>query len=199
MSAREVFAEVVKDMPFYGKDGGVTFSGGEPLVQVGFLAELLRLCKAHGINTAVDTAGCAPWANIEAVMDLTDIFLYDIKAIDPNLHKSGTERNNRMILKNLDRILQAGKNIIIRIPVIPGFNDGRELERIKTYAEGKKIIHKNLIDIELLPYHDLGAVKYERRIGDDKYAQQLPYLCRHPRVGDTRRKNPHRAAIYQPK
>jgi len=164
MAAGDVFAEVIKDLPFYGKDGGVTFSGGEPLVQARFLAAMLELCKASGINTAVDTAGCVPWANIESIIGLTDIFLYDIKAIDPTLHKSGTERNNRIVLKNLDRILLSEKNVIIRIPVIPGFNGGQELERIKTYANAKKHDYKNLIDIELLPYHDLGAVKYERRV-----------------------------------
>ncbi|MCL2816167.1 MAG: glycyl-radical enzyme activating protein [Oscillospiraceae bacterium] len=157
-AAAEAVREIMKDAPFYGSEGGVTFSGGEPLIQPDFLFTLLKLCKTKKINTAVDTAGNVPWENFEKIINLTDIFLYDIKAVSPEIHKKGSGADNRLILGNLDRLSGTGKRIIIRVPVIPDFNEGDEISRIKKYVGDIK----NVTDIELLPYHNLGQDKAER-------------------------------------
>jgi len=154
----EVMREIMKDAPFYGDRGGVTFSGGEPLMQPDFLASLLKSCKSENLNTAVDTAGNVSWKNFETILPFTDIFLYDIKAVCPELHKKGTGNDNKLILENLDKLSETGKRLIIRIPVIPGFHKIEELEKTKKYAEGIK----NVTEIENLPYHNLGESKAKR-------------------------------------
>ena len=163
MQDSAVLIEILKDLPFYGEEGGVTFSGGEPLLQPEFLASLLKLCKDKDLNTAVDTAGNVPWKNIGMIADLVDVFLYDIKALDTRLHKKGTGADNCLILENLKNLLDMGKRIIIRIPAIPGFNDGGELERIIQYAKRlKKDYQKSICGIETLAYHNLGEDKAQR-------------------------------------
>jgi pyruvate formate lyase activating enzyme len=118
-----------------------------------YIAELASLCKENGISVAIDTAGCVPFSSFERVLPYADLFLYDLKAIDPDLHKRGTGRENRLILENLDRLIAAGKRIMIRVPVIPDFNDGDELERIKDFCA------KRALECELLPYHEFGIDK----------------------------------------
>lgn len=153
----EVFGEIIKDKAFYNNSrGGVTFSGGECMLQLDFLSEILEKCKTMGIHTAVDTAGNVPWESFEKILPFTDLFLYDIKAFLPEHHKAGTGVSNKLILENLKRL--SGKtDIIIRIPVIGGYNDNEtELKRIAVFLQSVKTI-----DIELLPYHSMGEYKYE--------------------------------------
>ena len=118
-----------------------------------FIASLASLCQDGGISIAIDTAGNVPWSHFEKILPFADCFLYDIKALDPKLHKAGTGADNRLILANLERLIAAGKQIIIRTPVIPAYNDGEELEKIKTYCRERNLPH------ELLPYHAFGESK----------------------------------------
>lgn len=126
------------------------------MLQIDFLCEILKKCKAAGIHTAVDTAGNVPWESFEKILPLTDLFLYDIKAFSPELHKVGTEVSNVTILENLKKL--SGKaDIIIRIPVIGGYNDN-EIELKKIFEFLKQI---EILKIELLPYHSMGEHKYD--------------------------------------
>ena len=118
-----------------------------------FLASVARLCYDDGIKVAVDTAGCVAFSEFEKVLPYTDLFLYDIKALDDELHIKGTGQSNRLILENLDRLISTGKKITVRVPVIPNFNDGEELERIRLYCENRGL------DVEFLPYHQMGEDK----------------------------------------
>lgn len=152
----EVLYEIGKDKAFYDNSGGgVTFSGGECMLQIEFLSEILEKCKSLGIHTAIDTAGNVPWENFDRILPFTDLFLYDIKTFDPNLHKAGTGVSNALILENL-RKLSEKADIMIRIPVIGGYNDkDEEMKRISNLLKEIKIVKT-----EILPYHTMGEYKY---------------------------------------
>ena len=157
-TVEEVLSEVLKDKAFYDNSGGgVTFSGGECMLQVDFLTEILKKCKENGIHTAVDTAGHVPFASFEKVLPYTDLFLYDIKVMDPEKHKTYVGADNTLILENLKKLLNTGANIWIRIPVIGGINDSiEEMQKVKEFLTlwGKPQ------KVELLPYHAMGEHKY---------------------------------------
>ena len=155
----EVLAEVVKDKSFYeNSGGGVTFSGGECMMQVDFLLELLKKCKENGIHTAVDTAGNVPWEYFERIMPYTDLFLYDVKCFTEELHIEGTKFSNKVILENLKKFsAEFTGDIVVRIPIIPGFNDSEE--EMRDIADCLKELH--ITKVELLPYHKMGEHKYE--------------------------------------
>lgn len=158
MTVEEVAETVMKDEIFYrNSGGGLTVSGGEPLLQSEFVNELFSTVKKHSIHTAVDTCGSIPRDNIDLVIDNTDIFLYDLKHADPEQHKAGTGRDNMQILENLLYISECGKNIEVRIPLIPGYNDNEE-NLNKSGKILKKI--KNLSKTVVLPYHDFAKTKY---------------------------------------
>lgn len=154
----EVMAEVVKDKSFYETSGGgVTFSGGECMLQVDFLLELLKKCKEKGIHAAVDTAGHVPFDSFEKILPYTDLFLYDVKCFDTQKHKQYTGVGNELILSNLKRLFDAGANVWIRIPIIPDVNDNmEEMRRIKSFLDTCGVPE----NIELLPYHAMGENKY---------------------------------------
>jgi pyruvate formate lyase activating enzyme len=120
-----------------------------------YISALAGACRERGISVAIDTAGCVPPSSFEAVLPFADIFLYDIKALDPELHQKGTGKDNSLILQNLEFLIKAQKRIIIRIPVIPNFNDGDELKKIKAFCEKKSL------PFEALPYHSYGESKAE--------------------------------------
>ena len=156
ISREELLEMIERDRDLYdATGGGVTFTGGECMLQIDFLEELLRECKKRGINTAVDTAGCVPFESFERIFPYTDTFLYDIKCISEDLHKEYTGASNRLILKNLDRLLKLGANVVVRVPVIGGFNDGEcEINEIFQFLKGKGIEK-----VEVLRYHNMGAHK----------------------------------------
>lgn len=156
MSLEEILKEVQKDEKMYRiTGGGVTCSGGEPLLQPEAVAGLFHLLKQKGIHTAVDTAGNVPWEAFEKVMDDTDLFLFDIKHLDKEMHKKYTGAYNLRILENFQKLTEC-KEVIVRIPVIKGINDNC-LKEIADYLKDKK----NIRLVELLPYHALGGTKYE--------------------------------------
>lgn len=158
-TVEEVLDEILSDAPFYeNSGGGVTFSGGECMLQIDFLAEMLEKCKENSIHTAVDTAGHVPYASFEKILDLTDIFLYDVKCFDSEKHKKYTGVGNELILENLAKLLSTGKRIWVRIPIITGVNDSvDEMLTIKNFFNE----HGHPEKIELLPYHSMGEHKYD--------------------------------------
>jgi pyruvate formate lyase activating enzyme len=159
VSVDEVLFEIMKDQVFYEvSSGGVTISGGEPLHQLEFLRDLLIKCKENKIHTTLDTSGCVSQDMIESIMDLTDLFLYDIKVIDFQKHKKYTGISNQFILANLEFLVKKNKQIIVRIPIIPGINDTkRDLEKFGNYLN-----KLNILGIELLPFHKIGEAKYTK-------------------------------------
>jgi pyruvate formate lyase activating enzyme len=158
MTVEQVMAEIERDVVFYDQSGGgVTFSGGEPLIQRKFLMELLRCCKEHEIHTTLDTSGYAAWKMIAEAAQLTDLFLYDLKCIDDEKHKRYTGVSNRSILSNLQRLTEAGAAVIVRIPLIPGINDDEDnLIHTQQFLAGLP----GLVGVEVLPYHDIARAKY---------------------------------------
>jgi pyruvate formate lyase activating enzyme len=158
ISAEDALKEVLKDRIYYGNSGGITFSGGECLLQADFVASVLSLAKAEGIHTAIDTCGCVTWEAIEKTLPFCDLYLYDIKCINPDTHKAFTGVDNSLIIENLKKLSETGKEIWIRTPVIPGFNDTEsEMTQIADLLSPLSGIRQ----ITLMPYHTLGASKYE--------------------------------------
>lgn len=152
----ELMPILLADKSFYeSSGGGVTLSGGECLSQADFCCELLQRLKAEGINTAVDTCGYVPQGAIDKVIPYTDIFLYDIKAIDEDVHIKCTGHSNKAILENLKYIDSCGKSIEVRIPFVPQFNDN-QIEKIAEFLKGLKNINK----VRVLPYHNYAGSKY---------------------------------------
>ena len=160
MTAGEVLREVLKDKLFYdNSSGGMTLSGGEPMVHFDFLRELLPEAKRAGLHICMETCGYAPWEQYRALLPCLDLFLYDIKATDPEKHRRFTGVTNERILENLEKIDEAGGSIILRCPLIPGVNDDDEhLLGIAALAESRK----NVREIHLEPYHPLGVGKCAR-------------------------------------
>lgn len=159
VTAQEVFEEVKRDLPFYAGGGGVTVSGGEPLAHPSFTAELLRLCKEAGIHTAIETSGFCSEAALEAVLPYCDLVLFDIKETDEARHLTDTGVPLAPILENLHRADGAGVKILLRAPIIPGWNDREEhLQKVRQLAESLR----HCEGVEVMPYHAMGAYKYEQ-------------------------------------
>ena len=158
VSANEVTAEVLKDKPFYeNSGGGVTLSGGEPLAQYDFSLELLKMAQENGIHTAVETCGYAERSKILEIAKHVDLFLFDCKETDPELHKEYTGFDNKIILENIKALSDAGSKIILRCPIIPGFND--RAEHFKGISETAEKF-SGIEHIEIEPFHPLGESKY---------------------------------------
>lgn len=160
MSAEEVMDELIRDRMFYEESGGgVTFSGGEPLAQPGFLMDLLRKARQVGLHTAVDTSGYAPAGDFEAMATMAHCLLFDLKIIDNDKHLEYVGVDNGQILENLKAVPAPGPELYIRIPVIPGVNANiKEMEAIRDVLISTAAPVKR---VDLLPYHKLGRHKYE--------------------------------------
>jgi pyruvate formate lyase activating enzyme len=160
MTVRQVMAEIERDIAFYDESGGgVTFSGGEPLLQQDFLFALLQACKEKEIHTALDTCGFAPWETLDDIREHVDLFLYDLKLMDDAKHREFTSVSNESILGNLQALSQRGHNVILRVPIIPGINDDDEnIRQIGAFAAALP----HLSQVDILPYHRAGAEKYNR-------------------------------------
>jgi len=159
MSVAEVMAEVEKDRPFYRRSGGgVTLGGGEPLAQHRFAAELLKAAQGSYLHTAIETCGHAPWPHLEAVLEHVDLLHFDVKHMDPARHEELTGQSNELILDNLRKVssIKSPQDVIIRIPVVPGYNDS--VENIGATAEFAAGL--GFRSIELIPYHRMGTSKY---------------------------------------
>ena len=158
-AVEDVLDEVMRDLPFYATSGGgVTLSGGEPLSQIDFATAFLEECKTRNLHTAVDTCGMTSWERLAAARPLTDLFLYDLKAIDAAQHRRLCGQDNASILSNARRLSAAGAQITFRAPLIPGYNDSPEdIRRLGAFMQSLPADHV----LELMPYHRIGNGKYE--------------------------------------
>jgi pyruvate formate lyase activating enzyme len=151
--------EVLRDRPFYERSGGgVTLSGGEPLLQLGFAQALLARCRDEGLHTAVETAAHYPWTRMECLLPLTDLVMMDVKLMDAEQHRACTGVTNKRILANARRLGGEGKPLIVRTPVVPGINDSEEaIVAVATFAATLP----SLLYYELLPFHPMAEGKYD--------------------------------------
>ncbi len=158
MTPEEVLGEVLKDRMFYEEsEGGVTFSGGEPLMQPSFLEAVLRLCREQDLHTVVDTSGYAPQAVLQRITPWVDLFLFDLKVIDEQKHQEYTGVSNAPILANLQWLLRENHPVLVSIPIIPDLNDGdSELDQMGEFLANTGA----RVKVRLLPYHATGAGKY---------------------------------------
>ena len=171
MTVEDVMAEVLRDEAYYRRSGGgLTLSGGEPLAQPAFAVALLRAAKEHGLHTCLDTSGAVSRARIAAAAEVTDLFLYDYKATDPDTHRRLTGVSNELVLDNLEFLYRRGAHVRLRCPLVPGINDTPEhLTGIAALAAR----YPALEGIEIMPYHDLGRDK-GARIGQDYALPDVP-------------------------
>jgi pyruvate formate lyase activating enzyme len=159
MTVQETLAEIEKDIVFYDQSGGgVTFSGGEPLLQPLFLEALLDACRSRRIHTVVDTSGLAPRRVVERLAAKADLFYFDLKLVDRERHRHYTGVPNDAILENLRLLAERGAAIVVRVPVVPGINDDEE--NLRAMAAFLKPL--GLSRVDLLPYHTIGLEKYRR-------------------------------------
>jgi len=174
-AAEELYCELIKDREFYIESGGgVTFSGGEPLLHIFELLPVIKMLAEENISIDFETAGNVKWANFEAVLPYmrdkadTDEFLFDIKCIGEEAHKQGTGASNKLILENFKKLYDAGKNITARIPVIPGFNaDENNIKDIASFLRDyPKIKHA-----EFMPFHAIASHKYHEMNLINEYAE----------------------------
>jgi pyruvate formate lyase activating enzyme len=174
MSIDEVIGEIEKDTVFYRRsDGGVTVTGGEPLLQAEFVRLLLQECRRKGIHTALETCGYCPWTEFKQVLEYVDqVVLYDIKHMDSKIHKALTGVANGLILENARKVVELGKEVIIRVPVIQGCTDS--LENIEAIVKFAKSLRK-VKEVHLLPYHRLGELKYEKMGREYKLRGTKPF------------------------
>lgn len=172
-TVEQIVERVSKDIPFYKQSGGgVTVSGGEALSQPKFTVSLLKALKEKGIHTALDTTGHARWEDISAALPHTDLFLYDLKHMDNEKHKQVVGVPNTLIVENAKKIAEAGGKLQVRIPIIPRFNDDEE--NLRQCAALCKTLGDAVTNIQLLPYHNLGVVKYQRIDEDQTVLEATP-------------------------
>lgn len=169
MSAEKVLETVVRDRPFYRENGGMTLSGGEPLMQSAFAIELARRAKQQGIHVCVETCGECESAAMEQIAACTDLFLYDIKLMDPAEHRRYTGVSNERILKNLELLNRLGKPVILRCPVIPDVNlTDAHFAAIASLAQRLDCV----TEVQFEPYHPLGIQKARRLGREQAYAAE---------------------------
>lgn len=159
LNTEHLLREIIKDQPFYRQSsGGVTLGGGEPLLRPEVVAELAAKCHRCGIHVAVETCGHVPWESVETARTGTDLFLYDLKHMNPAVHRGVCGVDNELLLGNLKRLLQGGADVVVRVPVIPGVNDSEE----NLLATARFVAVHGGERIALLPYHDYGSAKFAR-------------------------------------
>ena len=170
VTVESLLPRLLEDKEFFeNSGGGVTLSGGECLVQADFCAELLQKLKNEGIHTAVDTCGFVSKAAFDKVIPFTDVFLYDLKAFDEDVHIKCTGQSNKQILQNLTYLDSLGKPVEIRIPYVPEYNDD-QMEKIANFLAGLK----NIVKVRVLPYHNYAGSKYEALGMENTLPQHLP-------------------------
>ena len=168
ISAEDAVKEAAKDIPFYSNGGGITLSGGEPAMQPEFALEILKLSKEMGMHTAIETAGHIPWKVYKSFLPYLDMVLFDIKQMDTKKHKEYTGKGNELIHENLINFCKEDIEVIVRLPVIPGYNN--ENENFIALAKFLKTLEK-MPKVEVLPYNPLAGAKHPR-IGE-KYGLEI--------------------------
>jgi pyruvate formate lyase activating enzyme len=160
ITVADLMKEIEKDIIFFEEsDGGVTFSGGEPMMQPQFLKIVLEECWKKDIHTVVDTSGYSPYPHFDSINNFVDLYLYDLKIVDEDEHKMYTGVSNKLIIDNLKKLLQDGKELSVRVPLIPGVSDTES-----NLAELEALIEPyiNLVTIDFLPYNKFAESKYSR-------------------------------------
>ena len=158
MTAQQVLAQVLEDEDFYrASGGGVTFSGGEPLLQADGVAEIAKALGAQGISVVVDTAGCVPWERFAAVLDVTDLFYFDYKTPYPDAYREVVGGDYALIYGNLCKLIASGAHVHVRVPLIPGVNT--DAQACAKACEQLRAAGVQYVD--LLPFHRMGTGKYE--------------------------------------
>ncbi len=161
ITVEELFEEIVKDRLFYEESGGgVTFSGGEPFMQTPFLKEIAKVCHENGIHVTIDTSGHTSKKNIKEVLSYVDLFLYDLKLLDDVKHKEFTGVSNKRIIENLLFLKEQKQNVVIRFPIVPGYNDDED--NIRATEGFLASLNGGVKEIHLLPYHNIATGKYKR-------------------------------------
>ncbi|HUT73952.1 MAG TPA: glycyl-radical enzyme activating protein [Armatimonadota bacterium] len=156
-SAGEIADEAARLLPFFrASGGGITLTGGEPLLQHHFCRAVASRCREQGIHVAVETSGYAPWPHLRRLASVTDLFLYDLKQADDALHRAHTGASHRRILENLRRLREQGAQVIVRVPVIPGYNGSPE----GIAAIARAAVERGVEDLTLLPYNPCAPGKY---------------------------------------
>jgi glycyl-radical enzyme activating protein len=177
----DVLDEVLRDQPFYETSGGgLTLSGGEPLAQIQFTEALLAAAKDHGLHCCMETCGLAPWERLQRVLPQVDLFLYDIKDLDPARHQAHTGVPNDQILANVRALHAAGAALRLRVPLIPSYNDQEDnLAGLAQLA----LALPGIEGVELMPYHRLGAGKHYR-LGTENPLEEAPPGDAHVRLNE---------------
>jgi pyruvate formate lyase activating enzyme len=157
-TAGDIMAEVRRDRPFYGAEGGLTLTGGEPTMQPFLCEALLWLARHDGIATAMETCGHTQWEVFERLLPLLDVVLFDVKHTDPLIHEQHTGFDNRLILDNLRGIAASGLPLHVRIPLIPGLN--ADVQSVAAIGAMVAELPGAVASVDLLPYHTLGRAKY---------------------------------------
>lgn len=160
VTVQVVLDEVMRDEPFYETSGGgMTLSGGEPMLQFPFTVALLEAAKSEGLHCCMETCGYAPFAQYGQIAPYIDLFLYDLKETDPDLHRAYTGVDNERIIHNLRALHDTGSRISLRLPIVPGYND-----RVDHFEAAADLVRSlpDLQDVEIMPYHPLGTSKVER-------------------------------------
>jgi pyruvate formate lyase activating enzyme len=171
-TVQQLIGEIERDHLFYDESrGGVTFSGGEPLVQAEFLRAALRVCRERDLHTAVDTSGYAPPATLESILENVSLFLYDLKLMDPAQHLKYTGVPNDLVLENLRMLAERAREVVVRVPVVPGITDTPgNVEAMVSFLEQTG----SLMEVHLLPYHHAATAKYDRLRLENKMAEVRP-------------------------
>lgn len=173
MGVEELMPLLLEDRDFYETSGGgVTLSGGECLCQAEFSAELLKRLKRENIHTAIDTCGYVPKKNLDQVIPYTDVFLYDMKAFDEDVHIYCTGHSNKKILENIQYLNAQNKSIEVRIPYVPDYNDG-QIDKMAQFLKSLPNVKK----VKVLPYHNYAASKYDALGMENTLPERLPDEC----------------------
>lgn len=168
-SVEELVKETSKDFSFYlNSGGGVTISGGEPTTRLDQVVEILKGVRTYGINTCVDTCGYCKWEDLEKLTEYVDLFLYDIKHMDSEMHRQATGVPNELVLENARRLAAKGAILRLRLPLVPGFNDSDE--NIEALGEFAQELGSSVEAVDVLPFHNYCASKYEQLGLDWRYA-----------------------------
>ncbi len=166
LTMEQIIREAVSDMPFYRKSGGgVTISGGEPLLFPEFTLELARQLKKKYVHVAVETSGFGSWEHLNKLAEYVDLFLYDLKHMNILKHQTVVGVPNHIIHDNLRKLVNLSKKVIIRVPVIPGFNN--EVHNFKIMVEFLETLDRQVEAVDLLPFHNFGERKHKQL--DKKY------------------------------
>ena len=174
MTVEQCMEIIRRDLGYYEKSGGgVTVSGGDPLVQADFVQALFKACQQEGIHTCCESTLHMKWSEIEKILPYTDLFISDLKHMDSTIHKEYTGAGNELVLENLERLTAAGHDLILRIPVIPGINDNEDnIEASADFILNR--LHGRVRTLQLLSFMRLGEEKY-RSLGRDYPMEKLHF------------------------